>query len=221
VPRGGAGWEATLSTKDVIVVRAMELFGRQGYHATTVAQIEAAAGLSAGAGGLYRHFKSKRGVLEEALRRQAEQGRPLLAYLADPSALAGRPRRERFLAVARAGLRRLAEERDVNRLLLRDLATFPDLLEQVRVQELSRVHEALTEWLRRQTDDPQQGDPRYDDPHDHAATAAVLIAAVSHYWTLADVFGGRHPHVDEERFLTALADLATGTDPSAQRPPER
>jgi AcrR family transcriptional regulator len=185
----------------------MELFGRQGYRATTIAQIEAAAGLSAGAGGLYRHFRSKRAVLEEALRRQAEQGRPLLAYLADPSALAGRPPRERFLAVARAGLRRLAEERDINRLLLRDLATFPDLLELVRVQELSRVHEALTEWVRRESGDPGA---------DHAATAAVLMAAVSHYWTLADVFDGRHPHVDEGRFLGALADLATGTSRSAQ-----
>lgn len=186
----------------------MEMFGRQGYHATTVAQIESAAGLSAGAGGLYRHFKSKRGVLEEALRRQADEGRPLLAYLDDPDALAGLPRRERFLAVARAGLRRLAEERDINRLLLRDLATFPDLLELVRDQELARVHEALTAWLRREDDAGAQ---------DHAAVAAVLMAAVSHYWTLADVFGGTHPHVGEERFLAALADLATGTSPSPGR----
>ncbi len=187
---------------------AMELFGRQGYHATTVAQIESAAGLSAGAGGLYRHFRTKRAVLEEALRRQAADGKPLLAYLADPAGLAGLPRRDRFLAVARAGLRRLAEERDINRLLLRDLATFPDLLELVRAQELGRVHEALTGWLRREDD----GGGR-----DHAALAAVLMAAVSHYWTLADVFGGTHPHVGEERFLAALADLATGTSPSPGR----
>ena len=179
----------------------MELFGRQGYQVTTVAQIEAAAGLSAGAGGLYRHFRSKRGVLEEALRRQAEQGRPLLAYLEDPADLAGLPRRDRFVAVARAGLRRLAEERDINRLLLRDLAAFPDLLARVRDQELKRVHEAVTAWLRREDPDPRL---------DHAALAAVLMAAVSHYWTLADVFDGEHPHVDEQRFLDALADLATG-----------
>ena len=176
----------------------MELFGRQGYHATTIAQIEAAAGLSAGAGGLYRHFRSKRAVLEEALRRQADQGRPLLEYLQDPGALAGLPRRDRFRAVAHAGLRRLAEERDLNRLLLRDLATFPDLLELVRSQELARVHEAVTAWVAHE-------DP---DRPDHAAHAAVLMAAVSHYWTLADVFGGTHPHVDENRFLDALADLA-------------
>jgi AcrR family transcriptional regulator len=180
----------------------MELFGRQGYHATTVAQIESAAGLSAGAGGLYRHFRSKRALLEEGLRRQAEQGRPLLAYLDDPEALTALPQRERFLAVARAGLRRLAQERDVNRLLLRDLAAFPDLLELVRAHELGRVHEALTAWLRREDD----GAPR-----DHAALAAVLMAAVSHYWVMSDVFAGRHPHVDEDRFLAALADLATDT----------
>jgi AcrR family transcriptional regulator len=190
----------------------MELFGRQGYHATTVAQIESASGLSAGAGGLYRHFRSKRAVLEEALRRQAEQGRPLLAYLEEPDGLAGLPRRERFLAVARAGLRRLAEERDLNRLLLRDLATFPDLLETVRAQEVGRVHEALTAWLRRE----DGGGDR-----DHAAHAAVLIAAVSHYWTLTDVFGGTHPHVGEERFLAALADLATGTSRSPGAPTAR
>jgi AcrR family transcriptional regulator len=186
-------------TRDTIVAVAMEMFGRVGYHATTVAQIEAAAGLSAGAGGLYRHFRSKRALLEEGLRRQAEAGRPLLAYLDDPAALAGLPRRDRFLAVARAGLRRLGEERDVNRLILRDLASFPDLLEQVRVQELKRVHDAFTGWLAREQ--PEESD--------HAALATVLMSAVSHYWVLSDVFDGQHPHgVDAERFLQALAGLA-------------
>ena len=180
---------------------AMDLFGRQGYHASTIAQIEAAAGLSAGAGGLYRHFKSKRALLEAGLRDQAEAGRPLLAYLGDPGALAGLPRRERFLAVARAGLRRLDEERDVNRLLLRDLGSFPDLLEQVRERELRRVLEAVTAWLAREI--PGERDPE--------ALAAVLLAAVSHYWIMGDVFGGRHPHdVDVERFLGKLVDLVIG-----------
>jgi AcrR family transcriptional regulator len=169
----------------------MELFGRQGYRATTIAQIEAAVGLSAGAGGLYRHFPSKLALLEEGLRRQAEAGRPLIAYLDDPR-LAELPPRERFLAVARAGLRRLGEERDVNRLLLRDLAAFPDLLERVRAQELKRVHDAVTEFLRREI--------------------PVLLAAVSHYWIFNDIFDGRHPHeVDAERFLGAVTDLVMNT----------
>ncbi|GIM97778.1 hypothetical protein Ato02nite_095710 [Paractinoplanes toevensis] len=173
----------------------MEMFGRQGYHATTIAQIEAAAGLSAGAGGLYRHFKSKRALLEEGLDRQADAGEPLLSYLAGP--LPAEPR-ERLLAVLRAGLARLAEERDVNRLLVRDLASFPDLLDRVRVRELRRVHLAVSDYLRSEL--PADPDPE--------ALAAVVMAAVSHYWIMSDVFGGRHPHeIDAERFLGAVARL--------------
>lgn len=174
----------------------MELFGRQGYHATTIAQIEAAAGLSAGAGGLYRHFKSKKALLEEALDRQAESGRSVLDYLDAATLPAGR--RERFLAVARAGLARLEQERDVNRLLLRDLSSFPELLDRVRERELRRVHVGVAEFLRREL-------PGQDDVE---ALAAVALAAVGHYWIMTDVFGGAHPHeVDAERFLRALVRL--------------
>jgi hypothetical protein len=36
------------------------------------------------------------------------------------------------------------------------------------------------------------------------------MGAVSHFWILCDVFGGEHPlGVDEERYLAALAALAT------------
>jgi AcrR family transcriptional regulator len=190
------------------VTAAMDLFGRQGYHATTIAQIEAAAGLSAGAGGLYRHFKSKRAVLEEGLERQASAGRQLVDYLSEGPAPTNK--RERFLAVARAGLARLQQERDVNRLLLRDLASFPDLLDLVRERELRRTHLAVTSFLRAEL--PAEPDPE--------ALAAVIMAAVSHYWIMADVYGGRHPHeIDTERFLRALVRLVVpeGQDETAER----
>src|SRR4051812_37803795 len=168
----------------------MDLFGRQGYHATTIAQIEAAAGLSAGAGGLYRHFASKRALLEEGLDRQASAGRPLLDQLAGAAQPSGS--RSRVLAVARGGLGPVEQERDVNRMLLRDLASFPDLLDRVRDRELRRVHEGVTAFLRHEL-------PATEDPE---ALAAVVMAAVSHYWIMRDVFGGAHPHeVDAERFL--------------------
>ena len=186
----------------------MELFGRQGYHATTIAQIEAAAGLSAGAGGLYRHFASKRALLEEGLDRHAAAGRPLLDSLGGGTP-PGLPRAELFLAVARAGLARLEQERDVNRLLLRDLAAFPDLLDRVRANELARVHLALTGFVHREL--PSAADP--------AALAAVLMAAVSHYWIMKDVFAGTHPHgVDADRFLRTLAGLLAGSAPDDPDP---
>src|SRR5690349_15648193 len=56
-----------MSTRDQIIESAMRLFSRQGYRATTVAQIEEAAGLSPGSGGMYRHFPSKQAVLEATI----------------------------------------------------------------------------------------------------------------------------------------------------------
>lgn len=46
---------------------AMRLFGENGYAATSVAQIEEAAGLRPGAGGLYAHFRSKEALLRAGL----------------------------------------------------------------------------------------------------------------------------------------------------------
>ena len=47
----------------------MHLFGERGFRGTSVAQIERAAGLTPGAGGLYHHFRSKEAVLDEGLTR--------------------------------------------------------------------------------------------------------------------------------------------------------
>jgi AcrR family transcriptional regulator len=41
----------------------MRLFSTKGFEATSVSQIEAAAGLSPGSGALYRHFASKEALL--------------------------------------------------------------------------------------------------------------------------------------------------------------
>ena len=79
---------ATRDTRGRIVTEAMRLFGEQGFHATRVAQIEAAAGLAPGAGGLYRHFPSKRALLDEGIRRQIDAGQDLVRFLDDPAALA-------------------------------------------------------------------------------------------------------------------------------------
>jgi TetR/AcrR family transcriptional repressor of nem operon len=55
---------------DVAVGKAMELFWRKGYGATTPAELVAELGI--GKGSLYNAFESKRGVFEQALRRYGE-----------------------------------------------------------------------------------------------------------------------------------------------------
>jgi AcrR family transcriptional regulator len=61
------------STRERLVAEAMRLFGEQGYSATSVAQIEAAAGLAPGSGALYHHFKSKEALLEAGIDRQLDR----------------------------------------------------------------------------------------------------------------------------------------------------
>lgn len=179
----------------------MRLFGEQGYAATTVAQIESAAGLRAGSGGLYRHFVSKKELLETGVREQVASQRQLVSFLSDPQGMAALPLRERLVAIAKAALARLDEERDLNRVILRDLKGFPELSELVRTEEMNNIQTVLAGWLRVQIDPASRG-------VDWDALAAALMGSVSHYWVLRDSMGSHPSGVDEARYLGALADLA-------------
>src|ERR1700753_2953978 len=53
--------------RDALVGAARELFAQHGYDATSVADIQLAAGLTGGSGALYKHFASKEAVLEAGI----------------------------------------------------------------------------------------------------------------------------------------------------------
>jgi AcrR family transcriptional regulator len=65
------------TTRERLVTEAMRLFSAQGYKATSVAQIEAAAGLTGGSGALYHHFKSKDSLLAAGIDRQLDRRRAM------------------------------------------------------------------------------------------------------------------------------------------------
>src|SRR5687768_12967483 len=56
-------------TREVLIDAALRLFASEGYRGTTIRKIEEAAGLTPGAGGLYRHFRSKEELLLAAVER--------------------------------------------------------------------------------------------------------------------------------------------------------
>jgi AcrR family transcriptional regulator len=178
----------------------MRLFGIQGYSGTTVSEIEAAAGLSGGSGSLYRHFPSKEALLSAGIREQIARGGELLSRIQEASPAAGAPLRSSLTAIALAGLRRLEQEQDFNRILVKDLSLFPELLEIARTQEIARMHVAIADWLRSHAS-------LGGESKDWAAMATVIIGSISHYWLLRDIFGAHPAHVDEERFLTALVEM--------------
>jgi AcrR family transcriptional regulator len=187
-------------TRQRILVEAMRLFGEQGYAATTIAQIEAAAGLSPGSGSLYRHFASKEALLAEGVRQQIAAGEELLSFIADPENLATLALPQRLAAIARAGLRRVEEERDLTRLLVRDLARFPQLLAEMGREEIEPVYRVVAAWL------ADQAGPRAPE-RDWLALAAVLVNATSHYWLLCDIFGQDPAGITEDRYVAALVEL--------------
>lgn len=66
-----------VSTKDRLITEAMRLFSQQGYRATSINQIEKAAGLVPGCGALYNHFKSKEALLAAGIDRQLDRRRAM------------------------------------------------------------------------------------------------------------------------------------------------
>jgi hypothetical protein len=106
--------------------------------------------------------------------------------------------------VARAGLRRLQQERDLDRILLRDLRDFPDLLAEVEHDEMRRASGAVTEWLTTRVGQP--------GGVDWQAIGAVLVGATSQFWILTDVFGHHPDGVSEDRYVEALVALVTALE---------
>ena len=60
------------SGRDRLLGEALKLFAARGYAATSVADIQKAAGLAPGSGALYKHFASKRALLEAAVAHRIE-----------------------------------------------------------------------------------------------------------------------------------------------------
>ncbi|MFC7730228.1 TetR/AcrR family transcriptional regulator [Actinomadura keratinilytica] len=121
------------STRERIVAESLRLFADRGYAATSVAEIEAAAGLSPGAGGLYRHFRSKEEVLASAIREHIERtGKQVTEVLEHAKQYEDRPLEVRLRMTCQAGLAKMREEQDLIRVLFRDLDQFPHLVAEMR-----------------------------------------------------------------------------------------
>jgi len=185
--------------RERLLAEGMRLFGEHGYASTSVAQIEEAAGLSPGSGSMYKHFRSKKELLEAGLDA-----------LLTPGARGTSPGRERepgdaadavavLKSAAQAGFARMEEDRDLSRLLFRDLDTFPELLERFGRDEIARLHRRTAAVLAGLAGDA--------GPVDWEAVAAIVQAAVAHYWLLEDRFGSHPTGVSRARFTDALAAI--------------
>ncbi|MFC4536684.1 TetR/AcrR family transcriptional regulator [Sphaerisporangium dianthi] len=202
----------TRSTRERIIDESLRLFAQHGYSATSVAEIEAAAGLSPGAGGLYRHFRSKYDVLAAAMNEHAARTRSQITEaLVGVQALgASVPVEERLEHVCRAGLAKVREESRLTRVFFRDLSQFPELVAVVRDGLLQPMFEAITTWFRSQ---PEYADADLDWP----AIGAVLGGAVVYYRLFQETVGEPPGRADRDRFVASWVRLSLGLL-SAERP---
>ena len=188
--------------RDRFVSTAARLFAERGYAATSVADIQTALGMRPGSGALYKHFSSKRALLDEVVAVHLATMRAGHAAFAD-QVFDDIEMALRF--VADAVWTSMHRDRDVLRVLLRDLDDFPDLKERVWAEIRANVYDVFTAWLTAQAG---HGTVRADD---QGATAAVLLASLTYAPILDALIGHTPGDVEPERFQEAWIRHALAT----------
>lgn len=174
-----------MGTPDRIVAAALRCFSRRGFAGTSLADIEAEAGLSVGAGSTYRYFRSKQAMLEAAVDAALAQGDAL--SVATPVSLED---------AARLALAAMDALQDLTRIVLRDLDQFPELLTPV----VDRLLDGPTRAVARQLAAAAPG-------IDGDAIATLLIGGLVNVKVLEAIAGRRPAAIDEDRLVKAWTQL--------------
>lgn len=199
-PRRKRGRPPSPEGRQRILDAAFKLFAEQGYADTSVADVQAASGLSSGSGALYKHFRSKEELLEAGIERELVHleavriARRIVPDLGDF--------RTELEIVGRFLLMELAAERDLLRVLLRDGERFPKLLARTKERLIEPVYSEFTQWLRDHADAVCVPDIE--------ATAAVALGAIVQYRAIEALLGEAPMGMDEERFLQAWVGMVVG-----------
>jgi AcrR family transcriptional regulator len=197
------------STRDRLLDAAMVLFARQGYAPTSIADIQRACGLSPGSGALYKHFPSKKALLQEAVRRQVEQ----MGAMRDDY---DRTRPTDVQGALRGGADQIWANIENNTELLRVMFREPEALDDMIDDVWSAATTTAYQRIGRALSGAKSaGAAVVEDPE---ATGTVLLAALA-YPPIAQLLVGRMPgSIDTDRFREAWLRLAegvfTGTPPT-------
>jgi AcrR family transcriptional regulator len=168
------------TTRERIIDQAMHLFSEHGYAATSIAKIEAAAGLTPGAGGLYHHFNSKEAVLAAGIERQLarldalREIRLLLTPLGDL--------KSELTLIARYILAELDSESELLRILAIEARNRPQLLKTAVDQLVNSTFAGFAAWIGERSKHPI--------PSEASTTiASVGLGALVSNRLLRDVLG--------------------------------
>jgi AcrR family transcriptional regulator len=190
--------EAVPTTRDRLLAVARELFTTDGYHAATTPVIAARAGVAEGT--IYRHFPSKRALLNTAFQEVQQWG---IAGIREALEMPGRtPDRLSWLAATWLA----AAERDAPRILMLLSWRLPGELDDAS-QQATREFRAQLERL--VAVGKQEGTIRAGVVELWTAVWLTLVAAAAERVATRE-WSARHPH--------ALATIEAAWEAIAWRP---
>jgi AcrR family transcriptional regulator len=182
------------SGRDRLLAAALKLFADKGYAATSVADIQRASGLAPGSGALYKHFASKRELLEAAVEHRIDS-----IVAAREEYDAGQPSSVEQ-AVRTAGQliwSNLNQSEDLLKVMLREPDELGDLDEKTWQVITDNAYQRFADELATLN---RSGRTSIADPE---AAAAVAIASLSYAATLQALSGRLPGNVDEDRYFEA------------------
>jgi AcrR family transcriptional regulator len=188
---------AEAPTRERISTNALRLFAERGFKGTPVTEIEAAAGLAPGSGGLYTHFKTKEEVLAAAIDHSVQLAET--GYSVMPLIPLGDLRAELTLVV-RGSLLVMNTWRDLIRVLLREGEQFPEILAQAREQLFERANRWFADWLATKADTGEVADVDFE------ILAVLFLGAITQYWITSSLLGGPALAIDEDRFVAGWVE---------------
>lgn len=203
---------STTPTRERIIDEAMRLFSQHGYAAASIAKIEAAAGLTPGAGGLYHHFESKEAVLAAGIERQLAR----LGALRDIRHVLGSlgDLRAELTLTARYVLAELDSESELLRILASDVRNRPQVLTAAVDKLVSSTFTDFAAWIGKHIE-------RAIPAEEAKALAAFGLGSLLSSRLLRDVLG-IPAQVDDETLVNTWVQMmvAAMTKPFADNGPD-
>ncbi|OSC40351.1 TetR/AcrR family transcriptional regulator [Mycobacterium decipiens] len=182
------------SGRDRLLAAALRLFASKGYAATSVADIQRASGLAPGSGALYKHFASKRELLEAAVAHRIDT-----IVAAREQYDAGEPSSVEQ-AVRTAGQLiwdNLKQSEDLLKVTLREPGELGELGEKTWQVITDNAYQRFAQDLAASN---RSGRTHIPDPE---ATAAVAIGSLSYAATLQALTGHSPGNIDDDRYFEA------------------
>jgi AcrR family transcriptional regulator len=195
------------STRERLLRAGMRLFAEKGFRATTVGEIEAAVGLQPRRGALYKHFPSKKALLEAAVERHLEavdEARGSMDVFPFTDV------RTEAQVLGRWLLSELDAERETTRILEQDGDLLPELRDRVRARVSDAGYRATAALIARWVGDA--------DDLDVDAFAVNLLGPLINFRRSTWTFTGSPLGLDDERVLAAWVELCVLAFAGRRRP---